>query len=187
MHNKETYLVYKLTNTEVPPKMDSGNPGFTILRPTIYNVLRFAKSHYPFMAWWLFHRCGVFHNKCFIMLCYFENNQIVHRTCVFPSFYKFPFMNKEDLQVGEIWTREDYRNRGMATRAIKYILNLDQYNKKTFWYVVGASNSESIRLAERSGFSACCTAHKKNKMGISFIGNYEISTKHYSKPEVIYE
>jgi len=175
MDSKKTYLVYKLINNGVPPNLHNKDLDFTIVKPTLFNVLRYTKSYYPFIAWWLFHHCGIFFNKSFVMIIYLKTNQIVHRTCVFPGFYKFPFMNKEDLQLGDIWTTKDCRNKGIATHALKYILSLDQYKNKTFWYVVEASNVESIRLAEKFGFNVCYTAHKKNKMGISFIGNYEIS------------
>ncbi len=171
------YLIYKILNDRVPPTLSGVRSDVTILKPTISNVLKFAQSYHPFIAWWFFHHSGVFYNKYFVMVVLLDKNQIVHRTCVFPGFYKFPFMDKEDLQLGEIWTREDYRNKGIATNVIKYILNLDQYKNKTFWYVVEESSSESVSLAESSGFYACYTAHKKNKMGMSFIGKYEISTK----------
>jgi len=176
MDTQKTYLIYKLINSRAPSNMHKGSPDFVIIKPTIYNVLRFAKNYYPFVSWWLFHHCGVFYNKCFFMIGHFENNQLVHRTCVFPGYYKFPFMNKEDLQLGEIWTKEDYRRKGLASHAIKYILNLDHYHNKTFYYVVSANNFESIRLAEKIGFIACYKAHKKRKMGLSFIGKYEIAT-----------
>lgn len=175
--NKDQYLVYKLVNNSSLQSSQNGHSVFTILKPTICNVYKFAKNYYLLAAWWFFHLSGVFYNKLFSMIVCFENKQIIHRTCVFPGFYKFPFMKEGDMQLGEIWTREDCRNRGLATNAMRYILNMSQYKNKTFWYVVESSNQESIMLAKKAGFVAICMAQKKSKMGISMLGKYEISAK----------
>lgn len=174
----KAYIVYRYSASIAVPHFDTSQ--FAVLRPTMRTVFRCVPSYPLFIVWWAFHRSGVFSNKDFSMIALLEGGRILHRTCVFPRFYKFPFMGKNDVQLGEIWTRGDFRHRGIASKAINCVLNLESYRNKTLWYVVEEDNADSIRLAERAGFLKYSAAEKKRRLGISALGEYQI---HMGKPE----
>ena len=176
MNDSNVYLVYKLSGKGVRADVKKRDGDFVQLRPTLRNVLKYAAHYRPLLAWFFFHCFRVFYNRSFSMICYLKDDEMIHRSCVFPGFYKFPFMNKNDLQLGEIWTHEDARRKGVATRAIGHLLSLDCYEGRAFWYVVKENNADSIRLAERFGFSLYCRAQKKSRMGVSFLGRYELTS-----------
>lgn len=172
MGDKRSYWVYKRNYSPVVPRQEGLNTGFVIIRPTLRSI-GFAAQYMPFAVWYMFHCCGIFHNDCFKVIAKFEDNRMIHRTCVFPGFYKFPFMGSDDLQLGDIWTKEEYRGKGLASSAIEYAISLKEFKDTIFWYVVETSNTDSIRLAEKHGFTAWAAAEKKTRLGLSFIGKYE--------------
>ena len=174
MENTDLYLVYKLINNANFPHQVWQKNGLTIVKPVLRN-LGFAAQYRPFAAWCIYHFGRVFINDRFMMVACFKDGRMVHRTCVFPGFYKFPFMDKNDLQLGDIWTREDHRGKGLASRAIGYVLSLSDFKDTIFWYVVEPGNTESIRLAEKHGFAVSCSAEKKKRLGLSFLGWYDVS------------
>ncbi len=170
---KHSYLVYKLS---VPKQSPAKAPvaSIIVVKPTLANIIRFSKGYKLFPIWWVFSQAKLFYNDYFALVLLLENGQVVHRTCVFPGFYKFPFMKKEDLQLGDIWTRADFKNQGIASRVIKHILSIQEFAGRTFWYLTEPTNLASIRLAEKSGFILFSVADKKKKLGLSFIGHYDI-------------
>ncbi len=71
-----------------------------------------------FYVWRAFHAAHVFANRDYALLVIYDGDRLVHRSCVFPRYPRFPFMRDDDLQIGDIWTDPDYRGQGLATRAI---------------------------------------------------------------------
>ena len=176
MDSEQRFCVYKMVNKDLQKTDDKVHNVFVSVRPTFHNFLRYVKKYNPFLAWWLFHNLRIFRNRDFLMVCYLDGDQVVHRTCVFPPFYKFPFMNRNDIQVGDIWTKDQFRNKGMATGAMKYLLNMEEFRNRTVWYITDVENKQSLKLAEKSGFGVCSMAKKRNRMGVSFLGKYELTS-----------
>jgi RimJ/RimL family protein N-acetyltransferase len=98
----------------------------------------------------------------------------VHRSVVMPGYSRFPFMNSDDLQVGNVWTAECERNNGLATWALRSILSADLTRKRCYWYLTEESNRASIRVAERACFKPAAEGIRTSRWGIELFGSFQI-------------
>jgi RimJ/RimL family protein N-acetyltransferase len=144
-------------------------PGFTSLVPKGISLI-------PFGAWWMLHQFHVFANRDYSLFLARSNGKIVHRTCVFPRYFRFPFMAKDDLQIGDTWTREDHRGKGIAPFAIQQVLQLLGQPGRRFWYVTAETNLPSIRAAEKGGFILAGKGRRTKRFGVRAIGSFVIDS-----------
>ena len=142
--------------------------------PSLTEFVPNGVSLKPFMMWWLFHELGIFMNKGYAIFLIYYDNQIVHRSCIFPGYFRFPFMQKQDLQIGDTWTHPDHRGKGLATYALHEILRLRGKQGQSFWYIVEEENLASIRVVEKAGFSKVGRGIRTKRFGVSLLGSYII-------------
>lgn len=143
----------------------------------ILRIIPDGISWLPFGVWWLFDRFHIFANHNYALFLIYDENKLVHRSCVFPKYFRFPFMQKDDLQIGDTWTHPEYRGQGLATFAIWKILRNYHKPGRHFWYVVEENNKASIRVIEKSGFSLVGKGVRTKHFGISLLGSFELQEK----------
>lgn len=80
---------------------------------------------------------------------------VVHTSYVVPKCYKFPFLEKNDFEIGPCVTKSKYRRRGSYNYILQYISSLPHYNKSRFYMIVKSTNEPSIKGIEKSGFVHC--------------------------------
>jgi RimJ/RimL family protein N-acetyltransferase len=93
-------------------------------------------------------------------------------------------MGKNDLQVGDTWTRPGYRGQGLATFAIHKIVEKLRRADRAFWYVVQEDNTSSIRVVEKAGFKLIGKGVKTKRMGLSLFGSYIIKENLVNRFEI---
>jgi RimJ/RimL family protein N-acetyltransferase len=128
-------------------------------------------------VWWLFHQLRVFTNRNYGVFLIYDNEKLIHRSFIFPRYFRFPFMAKNDLQIGDTYTNPEYRGKNLATFAIHEILRTYTNKKddiRKIWYLVAKENTASIRVIEKAGFKLLGTGQKKKRLGVSFWGYYDI-------------
>ena len=85
-------------------------------------------------------------------------------------------MGKDDLQIGDTWTAEEHQRKGIASFAIKKILELKKKPGRRFWYVTEEDNLASIRAVEKAGFAQIGKGERFDRLGIRLIGSYVLDT-----------
>jgi RimJ/RimL family protein N-acetyltransferase len=125
--------------------------------------------------WWLFHNLRVFRSRRFRMLMIVRDGRLLHRSTVFPPFFRFPFMARSDVQIGDTWTVEDARGRGLAGLALRAAIESTDVPGANAWYVVHESNHASIRVVEREGFELVGRGVRRPRLGSSLLGYYAIT------------
>jgi RimJ/RimL family protein N-acetyltransferase len=143
-------------------------------RPSWTSVKPSGISGSRFIVWWLFHCLRVFANRDYGLFLVYCDKALIHRSCVFPRFFRFPFMKKKDLQIGDTWTSEQHRRRGIAKFAIEKILEECRLPGRRFWYIVEEENVPSIKAVEKVGFTRAGTGDRVNRFGLRILGKYEI-------------
>jgi RimJ/RimL family protein N-acetyltransferase len=81
-----------------------------------------------------------------------DGNTIVHSSYLIPKNIRFPFMGKNDLQIGPCYTNENYRGKGIYTTVLKLIPQVLAEPNRTFWIFTTEHNFISQRAIERSGY-----------------------------------
>jgi RimJ/RimL family protein N-acetyltransferase len=132
-------------------------------------------SFLPFAVWWLFHISHLFSNREYGLLVIRLDGRVVHRSVITPGYIRFPFMKKEDIQVGDTWTDPTLRGRGLATIALEKIVRAPRYRNRTCWYVVGADNTASIRAVEKAGFMLTGRGTRTRRFGLGLLGQFRLT------------
>lgn len=173
MTTEAPFLFYKLEGNATPTtdpdrSVQCWLPSGNHVRPLGYPLL-------PFAIWWLFHQLRIFRNRRYALLSVYESGSLVHRTCVFPGYFRFPFMARDDLQLGDIWTAPSMRGRGLAAMVLAECIRRFAYADCRLWYVVHRDNVASIRLAEKAGFTLHAQGERSPRFGVRLLGYYRIT------------
>ena len=128
----------------------------------------------PFAVWGLFHHAHIFSNRDYGIILIRRAGMLVHRSCVFPRYFRFPFMARADLQVGDTWTAPEERGKGLGKWALASAVCRCRARGTTLWYVCDEWNDASAAVASRVGFQ-CVGRGARNKWhGIDLFGHFEI-------------
>lgn len=99
----------------------------------------------------------VSHYKKYSIFC---NGSLVGYFYMTSMSYRYSFMSRKDLEVGNVFISSDFRNKKIAKRFLYYVLN--QYPPDSLlFYIVDEENYPSIRLAQSLGFSLHGSVVKK--------------------------
>ena len=145
-------IIYKHSGKIPEEVMSSENleekvwtPKWNKLKPIYY-----PKKYY---IYWIFHYLNIFHNKNYQAFQLYQNNTLVSSLLLVPSYYRWPFMQKNDVQLTYVVTMKNHRGKGMAFLNILFCLkSLSKSKIGAIWYVTDSDNIASISLAEKAGF-----------------------------------
>ena len=173
MEKRVVFYKGKPDSAPEPPLLPDGYESL-FWRPSLTAICPPGFGFYPFLVWWLLHVLHVFQNREYGVFVIRRDNKWVHRSVVTPRFYRFPFMNSRDLQVGDVWTAEHERGNSLASFALLSILRDEPIRNRTYWYLVDEDNTASIRIAERANFGTAAIGTRTAPCGVRFFGKYQI-------------
>jgi RimJ/RimL family protein N-acetyltransferase len=128
-----------------------------------------------FVIWWIFHWLRLFANRDYRVIVLRKQGQVVHRSCVFPGYFRFPFMSADDLQVGDTWTAPACRGQGLATSGLLRAVELSSRVGRVLWYVTDRSNPASVRVVEKAGFALHGQGVRTTPFGLRLLGSFRIA------------
>ena len=128
-------------------------------------------------VWWVFTKLNLFDGPDFAELTIWRERHLLHRLIATPRWLRFPFMGRDDVQVGDLWTAPDARRQGIASLAIARIHALYGRSAHAFWYVVEADNTASARLAEACGYRLVGKGRRTSPLGLRFLGQYRLDER----------
>ena len=161
MENQK-YIVYigKPGNISLADRQLDKDYTLKIWKPKIYSLAPKGITNISFFlecfSWWLFHYFSIFTNSHYSIFVIYHNEsgELAHYSVVAPKYFKTPFIEKNDLQIGPVGTFENHRRKGLASFVIQEIFKFYKKENPNFWYIVRAENEESSRLIEKMGFKA---------------------------------
>ena len=124
--------------------------------------------------WWVLSRLGGFSRPGFAELRIERGGRVLHRLIVTPRWYRFPFMAAGDLQIGDVWTADEMRRRGLARIGIAEAHRRFAGGGEAMWYVTDASNKASAAAALASGFRHVAVGRRTRPLGSALLGRYVI-------------
>lgn len=173
------YLLDTVSSEMNPPSKLNLDYSVSIWRPRNLAFRLPEVSTKDIIVWQLFHYARIFKNNEFAVFMINKNHNVVHRSFIFPKFFRYPFMERIDLQIGNIWTHPDHRGRGLAEYAIKGIVRSFGKPKRRFWYIVEKHNTPSIRVIEKCNFRKVGEGIRSNWLNLKLFGSFII--KHYEE------
>jgi RimJ/RimL family protein N-acetyltransferase len=174
MSEPDEYLFFAMTGRvnvggEVDERVTFWRPSWTEVRPD-------GLTGRAALVWWAFDRFGVFSNENYAIAVVRDGDRLVHRSYVFPGYFRFPFMAPNDLQIGDTWTDPAARGRGLATAAIRAVVTRYAAAGRMLWYVVDRGNVPSVRAIQRAGFSLVGRGRRVSRFGFRVFGRYQLSS-----------
>lgn len=172
MANYEAFVSTVETIEPVPLADDCR---FVLWRPS------FWQPRPPTMVWkhalWSYaHYLHVFRSRDFALLCVEKAGcGLVHRSCVIPACFRWPFMAADDLQISSTWTEPAYRGGGLATKTLLQVRALMHKPGRRFWYVVRADNGASIAVCRKAGFQSMGEAFRTRGLGLNCLGQFVLA------------
>lgn len=144
--------------------------------PKKLNIKPIFLPYFPFTLWFIFHHLKVFKNNNYKIYYLELNNKIVHKTVVFPKFFRFNFMKKNDLQLGDIFTSKDLRGKGIASKVLNNIIYSN--SSHDFWFLCDENNLSSVKIAYNNKFKLIAYGYKITPLRLNIFSYYKIS-KYY--------
>ncbi len=95
-----------------------------------------------------------------------ENGDIMHTSYVIGKCFKFPFMAKEDIEIGPCQTAKEYRGRGIYKNVLNFINNEKSSCSKTAYMIVKTDNTPSIKGIEAAGFKRVGLLSKSKRLKV---------------------
>lgn len=89
-----------------------------------------------------------------------SGNDIIHTSYVIPACAKFPFMDRNDLEIGPCYTYPAFRGNGIYPKVLSEICRRRGNNTSSFYMIVDETNLPSIKGIEKAGFVRCGSVHK---------------------------
>jgi RimJ/RimL family protein N-acetyltransferase len=179
--NRMLYEAYRLT---APPETCENlrdvydvvlwKPGpLSILPPTL--TIRFV-------IWWIFHYFGILGSGMYRVLLIRHKGAVVHRSCMMPKYFRWPFMSEDDLQISSTWTDPAHRGRGLATFALRHLVSSYADGRRRFWYISREDNRASITVCLRCGFQFQCLMRRTHPWGSLLFGRFlPVAEKTYNE------
>jgi RimJ/RimL family protein N-acetyltransferase len=157
--------------------------GYTseLWRPKGMKIKPSALPLMPFAIWWLFHHARVFANRDYCLYLISDGQTLVHRTCIFPGFFRFPFMRQNDLQAGNTWTSPQHRGRGLALCALAQSIRAVLTEGRHLWYVCADDNEASIHIALKAGMQLVGKGVRTRRLG-GLLGAYVLAESGINQP-----
>lgn len=95
-----------------------------------------------------------------------KDDRVVHISYVIPKCVKFPFLNRNDYEIGPCVTHLRYRGQGIYSRVLEYICENLGKESTVFYMIVDSKNLPSIRGIEKTGFQQCGIVEKSKFFNI---------------------
>lgn len=134
-----------------------------------------------FAFWWVLHYLRLFRNRSYSVLLIRSKSRVVHRTCLIPRYFRWPFMADRDLQVSSTWTHPDHRCQGLATVALELAASEWAKGGRKLWYVTHDDNVASLAVCRNIGFRLLAQASRTERFGLRIFGQLVLLDKPEAK------
>ena len=160
-HKCTPFLFYRQEeNSSIKIKLDKQYK-ISQFKPSLLSLNKHKSRSLIYMIWFIF-TLGKYK-------IYYVNNtkgHIIHIAHVIPKFFKFPFMQEDDLEIGPCWTSESNRGRGIYPAVLQYIFLEESQENRKFFMMISPDNIASIRGVLRAGFKEYGRGFKSQWLGI---------------------
>lgn len=147
--------LYKTKGIDYPSGEQMKIPGYELelFRPSLFKLSNHNSDFFVNLFWFIstFGKYKILYVK--------KKGDIAHYSYIISNNIRFPFMKRNDLQIGPCFTYEEFRGNGIYSRILKIIPSYFP-ESESFWIYTAENNSISRNIIEKSGFDFIGTAVK---------------------------
>lgn len=156
--------LYRISTADVKPinEWPESVSGYKLVSytPNLFSLGKYGTNFLVNLMWYIL--CG----RKFLILLLFDQEVIVHYYYITSKTYRFGYMNKEDINLGQTFTLPSYRGRGIHTSMERVIRSYYAQKPRFLWGYVDIGNKASQRVMEKSGFEFVSYAKMSTMTGI---------------------
>jgi RimJ/RimL family protein N-acetyltransferase len=180
LHSKVDLPIFFFRIAEIdfsPTELPKGYR-WSIWQPRLAQIIprRMVEQRKRFASRWMMHQLRLFSNREYQVLVIRDaaNDDIAHYSGATGRYWRWPFMNAADMQVGDTWTHPRHRGRGLARFALSRLLHRLARPGRKIWYVVDRDNTASINVAKSCGMSLAGEGRITQPRFFHFLHAFEI-------------
>ncbi|MBE0675149.1 MAG: GNAT family N-acetyltransferase, partial [Bacteroidales bacterium] len=147
MSNSLDLMVYNISTESIKPVTEWPETvlGFKLVdfRPKLFSLGRYGFDPFLNFMWYITSR-GRFN-----ILLLLDNELIVHSVYVTSKTYRFLYMGKDDINIGQAMTLPEYRGIGIGTALFKVIVAYYADRPRYLWANCALNNKASQRVFEK--------------------------------------
>ncbi|MCZ4319929.1 hypothetical protein O4H26_13120 [Aequorivita viscosa] len=155
---------YSLPPQNIPSVQELGyelkiwKPSFTDWKPN-----GFPRKYYIYS---FFHFLKIFRNRNYCAVFVMDGNIIASSMLLIPSYFKWPFMKKNDLQFCFSITKMKYRGQGINTSCKADLMRIISKKNQNigFWGILSNQNISSKRVLAKLGLKEIAQAYRTKKL-----------------------
>lgn len=95
-----------------------------------------------------------------------KDDDIIHYTHILPKFFKLPFLDLNDLEIGPSWTKESYRGQGIFPAVINYVVQTFKKKERSFYAFAHIDNIPSQKALKKARFDMWGHGYKTGFLGV---------------------
>ena len=135
-----------ITSVNERYKFETFKPSLLHITPKDMNI------KFVFVVYWILYLIiWKQQGKCYEHYLVYDEERLIHYSVVLPEFYRYPFMENNDIQIGPYWTSEQHRGQGICPFVILKILNRYMFRKKYAYIIIRENNIASQRSVGKCG------------------------------------
>lgn len=131
--------------------LDNSEYDFREWKPVHGSFLPPGKG-FKYLLFWVFHHLRIFKNRDYSSVFLYDGEVRIASLLVVPAYYKWPFMQKDDLQFTYVMTNKEYRGKGIGEKLLRFAVIRFRKPNRNLWYVTDSENPASVRLCTKVGF-----------------------------------
>lgn len=149
-----SWILYRKKNSEKEVVTISRENKFiySVWKPKLFSIKPKGIKFSLLLPWLVFGFSPLFTARVFKIYLVYDQEKLIHYSFFFGKSFKFPFIQKDDIFLGPIWTSNEYRRKGISFNAIKEIILSFGDKVNHFWWMCDEKNTGSRKLAEKLGF-----------------------------------
>lgn len=158
-------LVYKLNKEKFQEDLVKPDFDIKVWRPSFTKLLppRYPKKY---IIYWFFHYLRFFRSRAYNAILFYHNEKVAAALMIVPTYSKWRFMRKDDVQLIYVLTEPEYRGKGVGKKLVntaiqKIFFENDQCD---IWYVTDEKNIASIKLCTKLGFELQGIGKKRSNL-----------------------
>lgn len=121
------------------------------------------------LLWTLCHWLRIFRGREYSILLIRQGGALVHRVCVLPKYYRWPFASAGDVIISFVWTAAGHKGQGLEALALDHVANEYSTRAVTTWCVVRESDSATASACAQSGYRLVAKARCRGLFGSAFL------------------
>jgi ribosomal protein S18 acetylase RimI-like enzyme len=144
-------LIYRYDYSGIESAKPRVGANLIAWRPSIRSLKPRDKA-WRYVAYSFFHWLKIFGNSDYCSLSVEENGEPRASMLVVPAYFRWPFMEQNDVQLAYVMTHASSRRQGWASYLVSQSIRHLARKDRSIWYVTDTNNVASQKLAENSGF-----------------------------------